>query len=337
MLIITSSIFPDYIRHIADELALSYWDWSAIILSLVSLLIAILSFLVARRTLISQKRTEKNTSPIINKKVQLFLLNNSLRELYESLISITALYAALEHTSYKIFPSRQFWHLVYIDTSNLHEELFYGDDTKFQAIYYLKTSLNKFNSDVLDLDNDISKSTVTSQLKKTIILHICEDIGNLVQVWGKCYMKSLGLTKYEMLSLLEDNFFKCNFCRFNHIKNDDKDLIKYYLPNTPFDNMIEEIVELLSPQFETLRVLFNLDYDERQFKMNISHFVDLLMLNVLYRTKPFAAYIIQHQIKSRMKFESSNRNESNIWTGNEYTPKPNMNYSWIFYFNDIQK
>lgn len=61
------------------------------------------------------------------------------------------------------------------------------------------------------------------------------------------------------------------------------------------------------------------------------------MLNVLYKSKPFAAYILQHQIKSRMKFESSNRNESNIWIGNEYTPKPNMNYSWIFYFNDIQE
>lgn len=36
-------------------------------------------------------------------------------------------------------------------------------------------------------------------------------------------------------------------------------------------------------------------------------------------------------------FESSNRNESNIWKGNEYTPKLNMNYSWIFYFNDIQE
>lgn len=35
--------------------------------------------------------------------------------------------------------------------------------------------------------------------------------------------------------------------------------------------------------------------------------------------------------------ESSNRNESNIWKGNEYTPKLNMNYSWIFYFNDIQE
>ena len=35
--------------------------------------------------------------------------------------------------------------------------------------------------------------------------------------------------------------------------------------------------------------------------------------------------------------ESSNRNESNVWKGNEYTPKLNMNYSWIFYFNDIQE
>lgn len=46
-----SYLFPDYIRRVADELALSYWDWSAIILSLSSLFIAVLSFVVAKRTL----------------------------------------------------------------------------------------------------------------------------------------------------------------------------------------------------------------------------------------------------------------------------------------------
>lgn len=329
-------VFPDYIKTIADGLALSYWDWSAIILACISLLVAVFSFIVAKKTLCSQRRTEINTSPIINKTVQLFLLNTSLRELYESLVSMIALYASLEHMKYTIFPSRQFWDMVHIDTSILHEELFYGNDSKFKSIYYLKSYLNKFNSDVMDLENCIDKFNISSALKKTIILHICEDIGNLVQLWGKCYTNTLGLTKNEVTSLLNDNFFNCNFCRFNHVLNDDKELILHYLPNSPFTKQVEYIIELLSSRFEILKTLFSLDYNECTFKTTTVHHVDSLMLNILYNNYPFAAHVIKCEAKPNQFSDVSSHSE-NPYFRSEYVPNTHLNYSWIFYFKDLTK
>lgn len=64
--------------EIASELGLDKWDWFAIIISSVSLIIALVSVTIAVKTLSSQRKTEKNTQPIMNIEIQEFLLGQKL-------------------------------------------------------------------------------------------------------------------------------------------------------------------------------------------------------------------------------------------------------------------
>lgn len=324
-----------YLTDFGTELGFNIWDWSAVVVSLCSVLIAIVSLCVAVKTLKSQKKTEKNTAPLIDVKIQLFLLNNSLRELYESFISITALFSALELTKYRVSPSKQFWDLVYIDTNNFHAELFYGDENRFRKMYYLMSYIKKFNNDVSDLRDRIANKNVDWNLKKEIILHICEDIGDLLQLWVKVYLVSFDLSKYEMLASIEQNFFNCRHCKFNTIYNDDKELIKYYIQNSPFENQVDEILETFEKKIYYLISIYSLDYKQKDFKSNVWHYVDLLMLNVLYEHKPFAAHVINASSNTtKYKFNTSDpqkNTSNNNWCETPFSQNIRKTYSWIFY------
>lgn len=326
-----------FVKEIATDYGFNVWDWCAVLISFCSAIVALVSLLIASKTLKSQKKTEKNTTPLIDKKIQIFLLNNSLRELYESLVSVTALFSALELTNYKVYPSKQFWKLVYLDSSNFHKELFYGEEEKFRELYYLVSYIEKFNSDVSDLQECISKKDITNSLKREIILHISEDIGDLLQLWTKVYLSSLGLTKSDMLELIEKYFIKCSHCKFNTIYNDEKKLIKYYIQNSPFETQVEEIVNTFSSRIAYLVYAYSLDYNKSEFKTNLWHFVDAVMLNVLYEDAPFAAYALKDSLPENAKKNIVFHTGDNDTIVSRLEPKIQIRrqYSWLFYLKNI--
>lgn len=321
------------------ELGFNIWDWSAVVISICSFIIAACSLSVAMKTLKSQRKTEQNTMPLMNEDIQLFLLNNSLRELYESFISMNALYAILEFTNYKVYPSKQFWNLVYLDTNNFHLELFYGDEKKFRKLYYLIYYIEKFNSDVADLQNCISMLKTPKDLKKETILHICEDIGDLLQLWIQVYFVSFGLTKSQTVALLEQNFLCCNNCTFNTIYNDDKDIIRFYIQNSPFEKHVDEILEVFEEKIKNLVVKYSLDYNQSSFKTNSWHYVDLLLLNVFYDHTSFAGYVVDTFPRTeKVKFVTSESIESELGDfvhESIHTQNIRRSHSWLFYLIDL--
>ena len=58
------------IEDFARSLDLNVWDWIAVVVSFCSFVIAVMSYLIARNTLKSQRQTEKNTMPVITKERQ---------------------------------------------------------------------------------------------------------------------------------------------------------------------------------------------------------------------------------------------------------------------------
>lgn len=343
MMILLQTNWHKFLTDFGTRYELNIWDYSAVFISILSVILAVFSLFYASRTFKSQRKTELNTTPLINKNIQLFLLNNSLCELYESLISLTALYSAMEHTNYKVIPSKQFWDLVFIKTSNFHEELFWGNESKFRDFYYLTTYVNKFNSDVSYLYESIANPNIEISLKQTILLNTCKVIADLVKLWIKAYINSLDVDKKQVLSIVHENFIKCNHCKFNIILDDDKDISYPCLSNSPFEKQVNEVVDNIDDKLLDLVRLYSIDYSNAIFKKQIGCFVDALMFNVLYKDMPFVSYAFSDEpIASKYKFCISQEQvgllkDNNTWINNGITQKPNhIKYSWIFYFKDVE-
>lgn len=114
------------IKEFAEWLDLTIWDWIAVAVSFCSLLVAVLSFIIARQTLKSQRQTEKNTMPIINVGIQELLLNELILKLLDGHIRITALWYLLNEKKYVFYPSEHILEKIHIPIDTIHVDLFYG-------------------------------------------------------------------------------------------------------------------------------------------------------------------------------------------------------------------
>ena len=150
--------FSDYIIDLATNYGLGTWDWIALIISIVSLSVALFSFFIARSTLFSQKRTEKNTQPLMNEDVQLFLVGQKLLSLLDSYVFFFALHYLLDKTHYHTYPSPHFWNYVNIKTHDLNESLFYNSQEKFVPFHNLIEAHEVYSHDVESIKNLVENS-----------------------------------------------------------------------------------------------------------------------------------------------------------------------------------
>ena len=140
------SWFHHQIVEFAEKYGLSTWDWAALIITSFSLIIAIISVIIATKTLISQKATQKNTQPIMNIEIQQFLIGQKLLCILDSYIYLFALQYFLSKFSYKVKPSSHFWEITKLSLEDMDESLFYNDNNKFVSFHNLKEILKEFNS-----------------------------------------------------------------------------------------------------------------------------------------------------------------------------------------------
>ena len=90
-MIICESNVVSFVKEIATDYGFNVWDWCAVLVSICSVFIALASLLIASKTLKSQKKTEQNTLPIINKVVQLTLLSQIIRDVYDTYVLLCSL------------------------------------------------------------------------------------------------------------------------------------------------------------------------------------------------------------------------------------------------------
>lgn len=268
------------IDKFAELLGLDVWDWIAVIVSFCSFVIAVMSYVIARSTLKSQRQTEKNTMPIITKERQYEVFKSIENQILSNYIYALAIILIMddESSGYSYSPLK----LLYskINTSEIHLELFY--DTKsydsmmsnlsFQSpymhLYKFRSSLESYNQTL----TIIGEHTMNPQIDNKIIMREVDDF---------VLDKSL-----ELLCDLSD----CVFNLYNKkadIRNGIvNDLIIFYkekfdiLKINYLDNFLyEDEIDMLRKHYINKKkwvALFD-KYDFKKYDTNLEQLIDVLI------------------------------------------------------------
>lgn len=334
--------------EIASELGLDKWDWFAIIISSVSLIIALISVTIAVKTLSSQRKTEKNTQPIMNVEIQEFLLGQKLLYLLDSYVFLFALHFMLEKTKYKTKPSPHFWDYVEINIEDLNESLFYNDNIKFICFHELVTAFQQFSSDMRNLRKVLEDPECPQEYKSIEIIHIYEDIGMIMSAYCKTLDNSFGMDKAKMSKFLNDNFFNVFYTRnYNIYKSKhynpscQNDIALPYLENAESENFLNIFIEPFILQAIYSFHGQNLSLDTNNFIRLFFIHINVVIMNTWYHNKAFelksirtANNIIFENVKWEIKNEKvdEDANETSFILPNV----PKSVKGWLFYLEDIK-
>jgi len=349
-------LFPDKIKTLADNFGFSSWDWAAVLISLFSLIFGMASLLVAIRTLKSQRRTEGNTTPILNFHIQLFLVNKKLKEAYESYVNLLVLQIALEAINvrgenYRVKPTSQFWDIIKLDEKELHEHLFYDDFTKYYHFHTLVNFIHLYNEDIELLksvvnDANISKSIKASTLKKAI-----ENLFPIIQLWKNCVYKCFNLSNIEITSILNENIVNCSDLsieRIFKIRNiptgSNMTVIKSYMDEHPGNGYIIRYLDAFMHLFKEYIGNHNIPLDIEPFKENTLRWIDVIMMNTLYNSN---GSLITHIYKGNVGNGSTHvifnlsqnqgHSSTDNWLNNSYIPEKAIESTstWLYQILDV--
>lgn len=126
------------LEKFVEKLLLYRWDWIAILISIIAVVIAFF-------TLKSQLQTQKNTTPIVSKTVQFSLLSVLIDQIVKTLAINNALRSLCKQNSGNIAPEEYVLHWLCLDQSFVHEELFYSESRKFESAHILRQRIADYN------------------------------------------------------------------------------------------------------------------------------------------------------------------------------------------------
>ncbi len=173
------------IEDIANYLHLRVWDWIAVLIALLSLVIASFSLFIAKGTLKSQRQTEKNTLPIINVDIQEFQFCELITRLLDGHMKMTAIWHLLHGKSFKFYVPERILRMCKIPLELVHIELFYNHYTNYRAVQGLIDMINDYNIciDMIEIQcKDIKIENETLSKEFFHLLYMNDMIAN---AWSK--------------------------------------------------------------------------------------------------------------------------------------------------------
>lgn len=201
----------------AEKYGLSTWDWVALIITSLSLIIAIISVVIATKTLRSQKETQKNTQPIMNITNQEFLIGQKLLCILDSYIYLFSLQFFLTENDYKVKPSSHFWQLTTIPLDDMNEGLFYNDNSKFIAFNWLKTVMKDFNTNISGLRDILSNGDASKDDKDLELVHIYNNIGMIMSAYCDTLKVCFNKDEQQTKQFIENYFMFVDEARYYKI------------------------------------------------------------------------------------------------------------------------
>jgi hypothetical protein len=214
------------VKEIAEYLSLTVWDWLAVTVALCSLFIAILSFIIAKKTLMSQRQTEQNTMPIITLKIQEQLLNDLILRLLDGHIRMTALWYLLNEKKYAQYASEYILAEVKIPQEIIHVDLFYKDQDRYRAVQGLLDMVCNYNYRIEVLNSHLKDQTISSELLYNEFFNLIKLNDRIAETWDKImtilynYDIRMKSTIFESL-LKEVNKEELNEAKSRYYKEDE--------------------------------------------------------------------------------------------------------------------
>ena len=175
------------IKEFAEYLSLTVWDWVAVFVALCSLGVACASLVIAKRTLSSQRQTEKNTLPVININTQEVLLNKLLFDLLDTATSVKSMQLFFQDGN-KLNCANRFIQGLTVDNSLIHLELYFNNPKMYLEMNRMDKAIKDFNLLLLSLNE------VLAEYEKNNDIHflgkfmnvLINDSFRLIYYWGKC-------------------------------------------------------------------------------------------------------------------------------------------------------
>ena len=164
------------IKEIAEYLELTIWDWVAVLIALISLIVALFSLYVAKNTLKSQRKTEKNTLPLFTKEKQYEVLVSIIDSFVDNLIEAYVIKLKMQKNKRHIIPSELLFPSNFIDSRELHLELFYNekedtDQDRSEFLIMLKPSDYSLMSNLKKMIDTYNKNcnTIAHQAENQLL------------------------------------------------------------------------------------------------------------------------------------------------------------------------
>lgn len=177
------------IKEFADYLSLNVWDWIAFLVALISLCVAICSFFIAKRTLKSQRQTEKNTMPIINLDTQKVLLNKLIAETFWSRINHIALWCLLMGKYSKTNTPKTILKEMELNLDLIHPELFYSQPDNYVQIMDLIKSIKEYNMNLGVLNDYLNDGNADEKMLEKLFSSLKYIVEAVILKW----MTSMGM------------------------------------------------------------------------------------------------------------------------------------------------
>lgn len=216
------------IKRFAEEYNLDIWDWFAASVALFSLIVAALSFIVACKTLRSQKATQRNTAPLVTMPIQKMLYLKLIELLYVNLLRIEGLRILLERNKYSRKPREEFiLNFRIIAKDYIHEELFYTQERRFNHVHNTIRWIETYNCVINSIATHLDEMNMTPSKIKRIIYEINRLSGLVLRNYILAFRKNdivisdqdvleLVLTKDEETVEEITNYLKKTIVRFLH-------------------------------------------------------------------------------------------------------------------------
>lgn len=157
----------DFIYEFAKKIHLTEWDYFAFGLALGTII-------VAGFTLYYQRRTEKNTAPVIKKKVQFILFKDIVIRLFDSYIKLNAIDSLFKSIGYKGFITREYLFDLLIQIEKIHPELYYDDENQshYIAIDGISMELSTYNAHISYLYELLQNNDISSDYKQNYMTRL---------------------------------------------------------------------------------------------------------------------------------------------------------------------
>ena len=176
----------EFIKHIIEKILLKEWDWLAFI-------IAVISFIVAYKTFLSQRKTADNTTPAINKDIQKFLLQKMFVYLLDAYTNIVVHERLINDKSVILNTTEEITVNQKIPENMIHSELYYGQ----------QPTLKKFNKKKYQKESEKYQKTQKKFQKL-----------NTLEESIKYYNENL----FILRGIIHDNIFKSHHIIFDRLE-----------------------------------------------------------------------------------------------------------------------
>lgn len=251
------------IDDIAQTLHVTEWDWVAVSIALSSFIVAIISIIIAIKTLHSQRQTEKNTMPIMNNNIQEMLVKEMIRDIFDGYLRLTAIKFSLEEMNYNSYPFEEKILELKIPADILHVDLYYNEIDKYRCLQGLANMIQQYNLRIDLLYEKLKSVNIPSDFVKVTMDNLLYRNAQIANTWWYVMTLMFRYSDKMKSSIFEDilqyweespnddieyKYFNKNNVYLKFIKNSDigNKLLAFMIYRT--DSFKEEVKKRMIPK-----------------------------------------------------------------------------------------